>query len=274
MKKTVLAVIIIIALGYYAKVHFFAEKRVLRIGVECDYPPNNWQEASPSDTNLPLANEPGAYVEGYDIQVARSVAEELGVELAVYKIAWDNLIPSLNNREIDAIFSAMLDTSPRKQLISFSDSYDPVMTEYCIAVLRTNHYAHSHSIGEFSGARLVAQKGAHLDTVIDQIEGVIHLPGVSTFSDAVEMVLNGQADGTVVNYDTGMIYQRKYKDLVVIRFPVERGFHLDFSGACAGVRKNDKKLLDDINKAVNKISRRNRQSMMDRTLVRELRSVY
>ena len=272
MRKIILAVIVITALGYYAKVQFFAEKRILRIGVECDYPPNSWLEDTKSDTNLPVFNDPQHFVEGYDIQIARAVAEEMDAELEIHKVELNDLIPSLNRGDIDAIFSSMLDTAPRRQLIAFSDTYDPFMTEFCMAVLNTNPYAQSNSIQDFKGARVVSQEGAHLDDVIDQIEGVIHLPPAKTTTETVEMVINGEADGTVINYDTSRTYERKHRNLVVIRFPVGKGFSLDFSGACAGVRKNDKELLNEINDAVAGISRRKRQMMMGRTIIRESRA--
>ena len=32
----------------------------LRVGMECAYAPNNWQESEASDTNVPIENVPGA----------------------------------------------------------------------------------------------------------------------------------------------------------------------------------------------------------------------
>ena len=90
---------------------FFEEKRVLRIGVECDYVPNSWLEDEPTDSNLPIANDQGHYAEGYDIQIAKIVAEEIGAELEVRKVLWNDLLDELNSGQIDAIFSGMLDTN-------------------------------------------------------------------------------------------------------------------------------------------------------------------
>ena len=33
----------------------------LRVGMECAYVPNNWQESEASETNVPIENVPGAY---------------------------------------------------------------------------------------------------------------------------------------------------------------------------------------------------------------------
>ena len=53
------------------------EKTVLRIGMECDYAPNNWQEDTATDTNLPISNLSGFYAEGYDIQMSKLLAEKM-----------------------------------------------------------------------------------------------------------------------------------------------------------------------------------------------------
>ena len=47
----------------------------LRVGMECAYAPSNWQESEASDTNVPVEGNPGAYAEGYDVQIARIIAD-------------------------------------------------------------------------------------------------------------------------------------------------------------------------------------------------------
>lgn len=92
----------------------------LRVGMECAYAPNNWQESEASDTNVPIENVPGAYAEGYDVQWARIIADYLGLELVIVKMDWDGLIPALNEGQIDAIVAGMMDTASRREAINFS----------------------------------------------------------------------------------------------------------------------------------------------------------
>ena len=267
MKKYLLLMVLVCVLGYYTHEHF-AEKRVLRIGVECDYPPNNWLEDHPTDTNMPLANDPEHYAEGYDIQIAKLVAEAMNAKLEVSRIEWNDLQNALNRREIDAIFSGMLDTSERRKNAAFSNTYDISKTEYTIVVNTASPYVNAKTLGDFAGAKLVAQEGTHLDEAIGQVSGAVHMPPVKTVSEMLSMVVKHQADGSVINLDTGENYERKYDNLKVIRFPADKGFKLDFNGICAGVRKNDAALLEAVNGALAKISKRDRQRIMDRTIAR------
>lgn len=271
MKKYLLLILLAGAVGFWLRGHF-DEKQILRIGVECDYVPNNWEEDKPSDTNFPIVNHQGFFAEGYDLQIAKLVADELNAKLEVKKVAWNDLLPALNRGEIDAVFSGMLDTEARRENAAFSDVYDVTRTEYTIAVNNASKYAEAKSLSDFSGARLVAQKGTHLDAAIDQIEGVVHMPPVNTVAEMLNMVVDGKVDGTVINLDTGQSYMRIHPNLRVIRFPEGQGLKLNFNGICAAVRKKDTELLRGINSALGKISHRERRMLMDRTIARAIRS--
>ena len=72
------------------------ESSQLRVGMECAYAPSNWQESAATDTNVPVENVVGAYAEGYDVQIARILANQLGKELVIVKLSWDGLIDALN----------------------------------------------------------------------------------------------------------------------------------------------------------------------------------
>ena len=65
------------------------ESSQFRVGMECAYAPSNWQESAATDTNVPVENVAGAYAEGYDVQIARILADQLGKELVIVKLSWD-----------------------------------------------------------------------------------------------------------------------------------------------------------------------------------------
>lgn len=81
------------------------ESSQLRVGMECAYAPSNWQESAATDTNVPVENVVGACAEGYDVQIARILANQLGKELVIVKLSWDGLIDALNQGQIDAIIA-------------------------------------------------------------------------------------------------------------------------------------------------------------------------
>lgn len=273
MKKYLLFLIILLSLLGYMLNRSFNRVEVFRVGVECDYPPNNWEESRPTDSNVPLANKKGFYAEGYDIQLAKLVAEHMGAELEVKKIAWQDLIPALQRKEIDAIFSGMLNTEERRKVIAFSDVYGVEEIEYTLVVNKDSEYEKARKLTDFTGAVLIAQKGTNLDAAIDQIPTAIHLTPVATVSEMLEKLVNHEVDGSVMNFDTARAYASQYPNLRIIRFPKGHGFVFDFTGICAGVRKNDTKLLSEINHVLGDLSRRDRLHIMDRTISRQWRNI-
>ena len=242
--------------------------KILRIGVECDYAPNNWEENNPSDYSVPLSNHQGYYADGYDIQIAKIVADNMKCTLEVKKLAWDHLIPALLRGEIDAIFSGMLDNKERRRMINFSDTYEVSETEYAVTVNTSTKYVMASKLTDFKGAKFTGQKSTNLYSAISQVPGAIALPAVDTVTEMLEAVTSGRADASVINLDTGRSYEVVHKNLKVIRFPKGRGFNVGFSGICAGVRKNDKELLQKINEAIDSIKKSERRSIMEKVVAR------
>ena len=251
-----------------------ASKQVFRIGAECDYVPNSWEESKSSSFNVPIVNREGYYADGYDIQVAKLVASDMDMVLEVKKTAWNDLLPALNNREIDAIFSSMLDTDERKKIAAFSEPYEVKKTQYAVIIDSVSPYIAAKNLEDFSGARIIGEKGTMLDEVIDQIPGVIHLQPADKIQGMINAILEGKADGAVIDIDTGQFYELTNKNLTLIKFPADGGFKLGYSGVCAGVRKDDSRLLYRINIALGKISRSERQKIMEAAYHRMMKSSF
>ena len=233
----------------------------LRVGMECAYATSNWQESEASDTNVPVENVPGAYAEGYDVQIARIVADALGLELVIVKMDWDGLIPALNAGQIDCIIAGMMDTAQRREAINFSDPYKE--TIYAMMVNAGSAYENATSIQDFSGASVLGQRDTALDTVIDQIEGVNHLTAVASVPDMVARLQQGACDAIVINLESASVYTETNPDFVVIEFEGDNGFELPAKGSCVGVRKSDDALLALVNEALAGIDSETRLAMWD-----------
>ena len=192
------------------------ESSQLRVGMECAYAPSNWQESAATDTNVPVENVAGAYAEGYDVQIARILADQLGKELVIVKLSWDGLIDALNQGQIDAIIAGMMDTAERRESINFSDPYKE--TIYSMMVLAGSPYENATSIQNFSGAAVLGQQGTALDDVIDQIEGVEHLSPVGSVPDMISRLQQGTCDAIVINEESAPGYLASNPDFRLITF--------------------------------------------------------
>ena len=129
----------------------------LRVGMECAYAPFNWQQLEENEFTAPIAEGFG-FADGYDVQIARRIAEALGMDLEVVKIDWNGLIPALGNAGnpgiIDLIIAGMSPTDERRSSIDFTDYY--YQSDLVIVVRADGPYANATSLADFSGAAIVA----------------------------------------------------------------------------------------------------------------------
>ena len=98
----------------------FGSEGVLRVGMEAAYAPYNWQATAESEFTIPIENVSGAYADGYDVQIAKTVAEGLGLEPVAVKLEWDGLIEALGQGQIDVIIAGMTATPERAESIDFT----------------------------------------------------------------------------------------------------------------------------------------------------------
>ena len=228
---------------YNQKYEYYGNE--FRVGMECAYAPNNWQESESTDSNVPVENVAGAYAEGYDVQIAKAIAEGLGKELVIVKLSWDGLIDALNQGQIDAIIAGMMDTAERRESINFSEPYRE--TTYGLMVLADSPYLNATSIQDFSGAAVLGQQGTALDDVIEQIEGVDHLSPVGSVPDMISRLQQGTCDAIVINVENAQGYLASNPNFRLVTFDEGSGFTLPAKGSCVGLRKSDNELLDQIN---------------------------
>ena len=83
---------------------------VINIGLEGD-----WQPFSYHDENDDLV--------GYDVEVAKGVAEKLGVEAKITEAPWDGLLTGLSTGVYDIVVNGVDVTEEREKTFDFSDPY-------------------------------------------------------------------------------------------------------------------------------------------------------
>lgn len=145
----------------------------LVIGMECAYQPFNWTETSANSFTLPIdgTNE---FADGYDIAVARYLSKDLGKDVVIKRIEWDDLIPSLNNGSINMVLAGMSSTAERRKTIDFTEPY---LKSDLAFLIRTENIPAGNSASNplnyeglkalFSGHGLVCQANVVGDDIIE-----------------------------------------------------------------------------------------------------------
>lgn len=97
----------------------------LKVAMECAYAPFNWTQRNADNhaVEIKSAGSAGMYANGYDVQIAKYVANALGMKLEIYAEKWDSLITGVDAGTYDLIIAGMSPTEERKAKISFTDIY-------------------------------------------------------------------------------------------------------------------------------------------------------
>jgi ABC-type amino acid transport substrate-binding protein len=232
---------------------------MLTVGLECGYAPFNWTTTTATETSIAIADSP-FLCDGYDVQVSRYLADELGVDVQIRKIEWDGLIPSLTSGNIDAIIAGMTDTPIRRQTISFSDPY--FETRSVMIVLPNSPFASATTVADFTGARVVAQAGTIQNDLIAELvesDGWIQGTAYPTYPDALTALLSGSSGFDAILAELPFAEQMvsQLGDVIeVITIVDEEGeLNDDFLVTVSvGVRKSDTALLEGIQTALASLS--------------------
>lgn len=236
----------------------------LRVGMECNYAPFNWSTTKGSEYTQPISS--ADYCDGYDVVVAKNLADKIGKKVEIVKLDWDNLILSLNNNQIDAVIAGMTATDERKQQVNFTDPY--YVSEEVLIVKKDSQYTSATSLGDFNGATVQGQMNTIYDEVIDQIPGVNHMPAAETFPAAIQALQAGSVDAVTSELPVANGVVSANPDLAIVRFAEGKGFKADTSVSIA-VRKNDDELLNALQDALKTIDTDTRNTWMEEAVNRQ-----
>ncbi|WRS27360.1 transporter substrate-binding domain-containing protein [Oscillospiraceae bacterium MB08-C2-2] len=234
------------------------EKKVLRIGMECAYAPFNWTQASPEVSNgeqaVPIKGT-GDYAYGYDVILAKKLADHLGWELEITKVEWSSIVLGLNAGNYDAILAGMGYTEERDKTVDFTQPY--YIRNNVLIVKADGKFANATKLSEFDGASATTQLGTTWEQYVPQIPNVNQQTYYETTAEVVMAVAMGSAEAGVLDAPTAISAAIANPDIKVITLDPADGFTVPAGqslNVCIAVKEGDKELLDTLNSALKEIS--------------------
>jgi len=238
------------------------EKDTFTVGLEAGYAPFNWTQMDDSNSGVKIDGN-AEYAGGYDVEIAKKVAEGLGKELVIVKTEWDGLVPALTSGKIDAIMAGMSPTEERKQTIDFSENY--YTSDFVMIVKKGGPFEGATSIQDFSGAKITGQLNTSHYGVIDQIKGVDKQTASDNFTSMRVALQSGMIDGYVSERPEGISASSANDQFAMVEFT--DGFVADEeeTAVAVGLAK-DSELTEEINAILAEISEEERQEIMDNAI--------
>ena len=248
----------------------------LVIGMECGYQPFNWTATEESEYTLPIDGTT-EFVDGYDIQVAKYLSEDIGKEVVIKRVVWDSLVPELNSGNINMILAGMSSTAERRQAIDFTDPY--LTSDLAFLIKKenlpegnnsTNPASYDELLTLFSGKHLICQRGVVGDDYIkkyfsDVDSSIIHNDPLATYPLAANDVSQGTSFAMPAELPVCQAMVNIDPDNLAVLY-VEQDFleesDLEGLSVSIGIKKGNDELRNELNSSLAKLSNAKRGELM------------
>lgn len=205
------------------------EKGVLILGTSADYPPYEFhKEIDGNDT-----------IVGFDIDIAKKIAEDMGVELEIIDMKFEGLLPALTAGKIDIIVAGMNPTDERKKSVDFSIVYyDPSQT----MLVKADKLSELNTIEAFDGKTLGVQKATLQEETAATVFPNSSVKAIGKIPNLIMELKTGKVDGLLLATPVANSYAKGNDDIVT------NGIDLGGEGGVsAAVQKDSGELLEAIN---------------------------
>lgn len=238
-------------------------KKVLKVAMECGYAPYNWTQPDGSNGAVKI-NDSSDYAYGYDVMIAKKIADSLGYDVQIVKLDWDSLVPAVQSGTVDCVIAGQSITSDRLKMVDFSKPY--YYASIVTLVKNDSKYASAKGLSDLAGASCTSQLGTvWYDTCLPQISKGDVQPAQESAPAMLVALESGRTDLVVTDKPTAMAACSAYKDMKMLNFTdTKDNFKVSDEEINIGVsvKKGNKELLDGINSVLGKMTTADFDKMM------------
>lgn len=259
------AATVAVMMGCSSKSEGASGEKVLRVGMECGYAPFNWTQTNDSNGAVKIKGS-DEYAYGYDVMMAKKIADKIGYKLEVNKMEWDGLVPGVTSGKIDASIAGQSITAERLQSVDFSDVY--YKASIVAITKKGTTYENAKSVADLKGAVCTSQLNTVWYDMLKQIPDANIQPAIDTVPALMVALDSGKANVVVTDKPTAMAAAYSNPNLVVLNFEDDKAFKASDEDVNMGiaVKKGNKELTEKINKALSEITEKERNEMMEEAI--------
>lgn len=266
-KWIAVALAAVLALGLLGCQQDGADDNVLTVAMECSYAPYNWTQPDDSNGAVPIKDS-ADYAYGYDVMMAKYLAEQMGMELEIVRLDWDSLVPAVQSGTVDCVIAGQSITAKRLQQVDFTTPYYYASIVGLVKV--DGPYAEAAGISDLAGATCTSQQATvWYDTCLPQIEDADILPAMESAPAMLVALESGRCDLVVTDMPTAMAACVAYPDMKLLDFT---GTDDDFAvseeeiNIGISVQKGNETLLNALNEALATLTTDDFTAMMDEAI--------
>ena len=263
MKKflaVLMSVLLVVALFGCKKAK---EEKVLRVGMECAYAPYNWTQPTDANGAVPIKDSKD-YAHGYDVMMAKYLADKIGYKLEIHKIDWGSLPIAVQSGAIDCAIAGQSITAERLENLDFTTPY--YYASIVVLTRKDSPYANAKGLSDLAGARATSQiNTVWYDVCLPQIENVDKKPAMDDTTAMFVSLDSGNCDILVTDKPTALGAVAVYPNLVMLDFTgTDDDFEVSEEEINIGisVKKGNTELLKLLNDALATLTTEDFERMM------------
>jgi putative lysine transport system substrate-binding protein len=235
--------------------------------MECAYAPYNWAQEDDSNGAIPIADSQ-SYAYGYDVMMAKYLADKIGYTVEIYQIDWDSLPVALQAGTIDCVIAGQSITAERLLTVDFTTPY-----YYASIVGLTkgdSDYASATGLSDLKGATCTSQLNTvWYDVCLPQIQDADILPAMESAPAMLVALDTNKCNLVVTDAPTAMAAVVAYPDMKILDFTgSDDNFQVSEEEINIGisVKKGNTELLDALNAALATLTVDDFESMMNEAI--------
>lgn len=242
-------------------------KKVLKVAMECSYAPYNWTQPTDANGALPISGS-SDFAYGYDVMMAKKIADTLGYELEIVKLDWDSLVPAVQSGKVDCVIAGQSITADRLQSVDFTKPY--YYATIVTLVKEGSKYENAASVADLAGATATSQMNTiWYSNCLPQIpEGNIQ-PAQESAPAMLVALSSGRCDIVVTDKPTGQAALIAYPDFKMLDFTGTDGaFEVPQEDINIGIslQKGNTELKDAINGVLATMTEDDYNKMMEEAI--------
>ncbi len=216
------------------KIAQIKEKGKIVLGTAAGYPPFEFHKIIDGKDQIV----------GVDIEIAKRIAQELGVELEIVDMEFKGVIPALVTDDIDMIIAGMVATEERSKVVDFSIPYYQAKQKLVVKAEDKDKYKSFEDL-DVAGLKVGVQKATTQEALANETFKNAEVVAIAKLPDVVLELKNGKINGTIIAEPVAMAYVKQNPDL----FIAETDLGLE-PGINIAVNKGNTDLVDFINELV------------------------
>ena len=179
---------------------------------------------------------------GVDIDIAREIAKEMGKKLVVKDVAFDSIINEVKTGKADFGAAGISYTDERAKQVDFSINYS---TSNQVVIVKNN--SDINDINNIDGKRIAVQLGSVADTYVTSNYKNSEIVREKKYLAAIQDLKDGKVDLVVMDELPAREMVKNNDDIKIL----SGNLASDSYGMI--VKKGNKKLLNAINKVLNRL---------------------